>query len=65
MIRYHIDNMTCGSCVRHITRAVQALAPAAKVEADLPSRSVRIDTDVDEAAIRRALGDAGYAPRDA
>ncbi|MEQ4574355.1 MAG: heavy-metal-associated domain-containing protein [Gammaproteobacteria bacterium] len=59
---YTIENMTCGGCVRHVTRAVQAVAPEAKVEADLPSHMVRIETSADEAAIRRALADAGYPP---
>lgn len=62
MITYTIANMTCGNCVRHVTRAVQSVAPEAKLEADLPSHTVRIETDADEAAIRRALGEAGYAP---
>ncbi|GHH51515.1 heavy-metal-associated domain-containing protein [[Pseudomonas] boreopolis] len=63
MIAYTIENMTCGGCVRHVTRAVQAVAPEAKVEADLPSHTVRIETSADEAAIRRALADAGYPPK--
>lgn len=63
MIIYTIENMTCGNCVRHITRAVQSVAPGAKVEADLSAHSVRIETSADETAIRRAVSDAGYAPR--
>lgn len=63
MIHYTIQNMSCGNCVRHITRAVQAVAPDAKVEADLAEHRVRIETDADEAAIRRALADAGYPPQ--
>ena len=27
-MRFHIENMTCGHCVRSITRAIQAIAPA-------------------------------------
>jgi copper chaperone len=63
MITYTIDNMTCGSCVRHITRAVHTIAPEAKVEADLPSHTVRIETNTDEVKIRSAVTDAGYTPR--
>ncbi|MFT4248580.1 MAG: heavy-metal-associated domain-containing protein [Pseudomonas sp.] len=65
MITYTIENMTCGNCVRHITRAVQSVAPDARVEADLPAHSVRIETDADEAAIRHAVSEAGYTPRPA
>jgi copper chaperone len=65
MLSYTIDAMTCGNCVRHITRAVQALAPTARIEADLPSHQVRIETDADAGAVRQALVDAGYPPRPA
>lgn len=62
MITYTIDNMSCGNCVRHITRAVQSVAPEARVEADLSQHSVRIDTRAEERAIRQALNEAGYPP---
>ena len=62
MITYTIANMTCANCVRHVTRAVQSVAPEAHVETDLPQHRVRIETQVDESTIRQALQHAGYPP---
>lgn len=62
MIRYTVADMTCGNCVKHITRAVQGVTPDAKVDADLANHLVSIEGAADEHAIRAAITDAGYTP---
>ena len=57
-----VPDMTCGHCVKTITGAVQAVAPAALVTADLASHRVTVEgADADQA--RAAIEQAGYEVR--
>lgn len=60
MIRFQVPDMHCGGCVRRVTKAVQSVDPAATVEADVPSREVRVEGSADPAALMTALAKAGY-----
>ena len=60
MIELTLPTMTCGHCVKTVTRAVQRLDPAATIEIDLPSHRVRIGSDRDAQSLRAALADEGY-----
>ena len=60
MIELTLPDMTCGHCVRTVTQTVQKLDPTARVEIDLPTQRVRIDSSVDAQAIAKALGEEGY-----
>jgi copper chaperone len=59
-MRLAVDGMTCGHCVRAITRAVQALDPAAQVAVDLDARSVDVQADLPAAQVVAAIAEAGY-----
>lgn len=64
MIAFKIEDMTCGHCVAAITKAVQAVDPAAKVDIDLAAHQVRIDPRAGGAAqFDAAIRDAGYTPQ--
>jgi len=41
-MRFDVQGMTCGHCVRAITRAVQALDPTAQVTVDLKAGKVDV-----------------------
>ena len=58
-MQFHVPSMTCGHCVRTLTRAVQALDPAAQLQADLAAQTVTITTT---AARERVL--AAFAAQD-
>jgi copper chaperone len=60
MIRFEVPDMHCGGCVRRIAKAVQSVDPAARIEADVASREVRVDGSADPAALMAALAEAGY-----
>ncbi|MBI3505738.1 MAG: heavy-metal-associated domain-containing protein [Proteobacteria bacterium] len=59
-VSYRVTGMTCGGCVRAVTNAIRASAPAASVAVDLPAGKVTVD-GLDEAGVRRAVEDAGFA----
>lgn len=62
-MKFHIQDMTCGGCATRVTKTVQALDPAATVEADVPAKVVTIQSSVPEAQVVAALTEAGYPPK--
>ena len=62
MIELKLPTMTCGHCVRTVTETVHAVDAAAKVEIDLPTQRVRIESQHPQDAFARALAEEGYAP---
>lgn len=60
MIELKVNDMTCGHCVKTITKTVTSLDPGAKVETDLATRRVRIESSRPAAELTKALGEAGY-----
>lgn len=60
MYELQIIDMTCGHCASKVTKTVMDLDAAAKVEIDLPSQKVRVQSDTALADISEALADAGY-----
>jgi len=59
-MRFHIENMTCGGCARSVTKAVEAVDPKAKVNADPVTKKVTIESARPAKAFASALNDAGY-----
>jgi copper chaperone len=59
-VSYRVSGMTCGGCVRAVTNAIRASAPAASVAVDLPGGKVMVG-GLDEAGVRRAVEEAGFA----
>ncbi|TNC74747.1 heavy-metal-associated domain-containing protein [Rubellimicrobium roseum] len=60
MLQFQVLDMHCAACVRRVTKAVQGIDPAARIEADAPARALRVDSAADPAALLRALEEAGY-----
>jgi copper chaperone len=59
-MRFQIDDMTCGACARRVTKAIQAVDPAAEVEIDLDRRLAEVRSEQPSTAIASALASAGY-----
>ncbi|MBM1174184.1 heavy-metal-associated domain-containing protein [Microvirga arabica] len=57
---FHVPGMNCGGCIRAIARAVQALDPQARVEADLETRTIKVASRQSEAALLNVLSNGGY-----
>ena len=55
-----VSDMTCDGCVKAITRAVQAVDPAAAITADLTSKRVHIDSAAPSPALAEAIDEAGF-----
>jgi copper chaperone len=59
-VQLNVPDMACGACSATITKAVTTLDPTAIVDADLKTKWVKIEAQVDEARLRGAIAAAGY-----
>jgi len=59
-MQFHIKNMSCGGCIRSVTKAVQSVDPAATVTPDLQNRNVEVGSNRPREALEAALAKAGY-----
>jgi copper chaperone len=62
MIEFNVPGMSCSHCVSMVTRTVQSVDPQAKVNVDLDSKKVRVESSQQREPIARALTEAGYPP---
>lgn len=62
-MQFHIENMTCGACVRGVTRAIQSIDPQAEIKADPPTRKLEVNTSASREQVEIALNDAGFTPQ--
>lgn len=60
MVRFKVPAMTCGGCARSITRAIQSVDPAAKIDTNVPARLVTVETAANEESLVEVIREAGY-----
>lgn len=60
MLSLKVSGMTCGGCINAVTRAVQAQDPGAKVQADLATQTVQLETTLSPAQASQLITDAGF-----
>jgi copper chaperone len=58
---YTVTGMTCGHCVASVKEEVGEVPGVTGVEVDLPTGRVEISGSGDDALIRKAIEEAGYA----
>lgn len=59
-MQIHIENMTCGGCVRGVTAAIRTVDPGAEVTADTALRQVTVRSAQPGTAFLPALEAAGF-----
>jgi copper chaperone len=62
MYEFNITAMTCGHCVGAVTQAVKQADPEAKVDVDLGTHKVRVESGEERETFESALTEAGYKP---
>jgi copper chaperone len=60
MLTLKVSGMTCGGCINAVTRAVQAQDPQAKVQVDLASQTVNLETSLTLTQASQLITDAGF-----
>jgi len=64
MTTFLVPDMTCGHCTSTITKAVNAVDPAASIQFDLPAHRVDIQSSrADATVLQRTIAQAGYTPQ--
>lgn len=61
-MQFHIETMTCGGCVRGVTKAIHSVDPAAGVTANPATRTVDVTTSAPRDQLAAVLAEAGFAP---
>lgn len=59
-----VNGMTCGNCVKHVTKAASKVPGVAEPKVDLATGKVEVEFDPQQAsvdAIVQAISKAGYA----
>ena len=63
-LTYAVPDMSCEHCVAAVTEEVSQVAGVSSVQVDLASKRVEVaGADLDDAAIRAAIDEAGYEAR--
>lgn len=57
---FNVQGMTCGHCVKAVTRAVQDQDANAQVEVDLPGKQVRVQSALAAEQLLAAIREEGY-----
>ncbi|NER61057.1 heavy-metal-associated domain-containing protein [Pseudomonas sp. MAFF212428] len=57
---FSVQGMTCGHCVKAVTRAVQSQDEGAVVEVDLGAKQVRVQSSLEAPQILALIRDEGY-----
>ena len=60
MFSLKVSGMTCGGCINAVTRAIQSQDPQAKVQADLASQTVNLETSLSPEQASQLITDAGF-----
>lgn len=58
---FTVTGMTCGHCSKAVTNEVLQVAGVRAVDVDLDSGVLTVRGEADDAAIRKAVDEAGYA----
>ena len=57
---FQVQGMSCGHCASAVTRAIQSVDPQAKVQVDLASGQVQVQSGEQRAALAAAIEEEGY-----
>jgi copper chaperone len=60
MLSLKVSDMTCGGCIKAVTKAIQAQDPSATVQADLATQIVSLETTLSQAQASQLIKDAGF-----
>lgn len=62
MLEFTIPDMSCGHCASSVTQACKLVDPTAKVEVDLNTKQVKVESAEPREGFVHALSEAGYVP---
>ncbi len=60
MQTFKVEEMSCGHCVSTVTKAVQSIDPQARVDADLTTGTVTVESSASHTQLAAIIEKAGY-----
>lgn len=60
MYELQVEGMSCGGCIKGVTKSVQSVDNEARVDVDLKSKRVRVESKAGLEAVTSAINEAGY-----
>lgn len=60
MYEVKVSGMTCGSCANSISHVLKSIDPKVKVEVDLKTQIVRVESEKSEKEITALIEEAGF-----
>ena len=60
MLEFKLPDMTCGHCASTVTKTCTLVDPGAKVQVDLATRTVKVQSCGSREDFVEALAEAGY-----
>lgn len=60
IINLQVPSMVCDGCVKVVKEAIINQEPQAKVEINLDTKQVKVDTNASEASIKQIITAAGH-----
>jgi copper chaperone len=60
MLSLTVSGMTCGGCINAVTRAIHSQDPSAKVQVDLSTQTISLETTLSQAQASQLIADAGF-----
>lgn len=60
---FSVEGMTCGHCVRAVTKAVQNQDSAASVKVDLAAKEVGVESRLSAEQVIEAITEQGYSAK--
>jgi copper chaperone len=59
-LQLKVPGISCGGCVSTVTKAIKAVDTNAIVQGDPQTKTVLVETESSESAIKAAIAKAGY-----
>lgn len=63
MIEFQVPGISCGHCAKAVTQAIQQVDPQARVEVNVATKQVRVDSQATGERLAQVLTGAGYPPQ--
>lgn len=60
MYELQVEGMSCNHCISKVTRSIRQIDDAAKVDIDLKTKKVRVESTAELEDVCAAITDAGY-----
>jgi copper chaperone len=59
-MKFTVSGMTCGGCIKAVTKAIQSADPLAQVKVDLASQTIELETQLNSNEAQQLISDAGF-----